>query len=161
MLWFRSTQPPHMHLRCRVKQAAGRRSDVNRNAFVAGLVTLLPRDLFQNKRFSNSKRQHEFHGGCEDRQQAEKNGRMQARPMWCVCKWCLLRNFDRCEMKVQMGGAMRSVSTPLAAGVHERQPQLQSLEQWGDELDAGMLVAVRADRAEHYIEGVYWLGECA
>ena len=107
--------------------------------------------------FSNSKRQHEFHGGCEDRQQAEKNGRMQARPMWCVCKWCLLRNFDRCEMKVQMGGAMRSISTPLAAGVHERQPQLQSLEQWGDALDAGMLVAVRADRAEHYIEGVYWL----
>ena len=33
-----------------MKQREGRRSDVNRNAFIAGLVTLLPRDLFQNKR---------------------------------------------------------------------------------------------------------------
>ena len=60
-------------------------------------------------------------------------------------------------MKAQMGGAMRRVSAPLAAGVHERQPQLQSLEQWSEMLDDGMLVAVRACRADHHMEGVYWL----
>ena len=38
----------------------------------------------------------------------------------------------------------------------ERRPQLQTLEEWADLL-AGMLVAVRAHKADHHMEGVYWL----
>ena len=75
--------------------------------------------------------------------------------MWCLCTQCLLGKFEACEMKVQMGGSLQRVSAPLAVGVQERQPQLQSLEAFAEALDEGMLVAVRAERAEHYIEGVY------
>ena len=34
---------------------------------------------------------------------------------------------------------------------------MQSLEEWGDELADGMLAAVRAHKADHHMEGVYWL----
>ena len=107
--------------------------------------------------FSQSKKQQEFIGDCMEREAAEKMGRMRARPMWCSCNACMLGRFNDCEMKAQMGGALRRVAAPLAAGVQERRPQMQSLEAWRDELKDGMLVAVRAVRADHHMEGVYWL----
>ena len=67
--------------------------------------------------FSNSKKQHEFVGDCVEREAAEKTGRMRARPMWCSCNACMCGRFDECKMKAQMGGAMRRVTAPLAAGV--------------------------------------------
>ena len=111
--------------------------------------------------FSNSKKQHEFDGPCEDRQAAEKSGRMQARPMWCVCPSCLLGRFNYCTMHVQIGpgrdGFMRQVSTPLAAGVQKRQPQLQSLAAFGDQLEEGMICGVRVEKDDLWMEGPYWL----
>ena len=67
--------------------------------------------------FSHSKKQQEFIGDCMEREAAEKMGRMRARPMWCSCNSCMRGRFDDCEMKVQMGGALRRVTTPLATGV--------------------------------------------
>ena len=107
--------------------------------------------------FSQSKRQHEFVGACQDRQAAERSGRMQARPMWCVCPACLLGRFNDCMMQSEMGGRMRQVTAPLAAGVQERMPQMQSLEAWGDGLDEGMLCAMRATKDDLWMEGPYWL----
>ena len=107
--------------------------------------------------FSQSKRQHEFVGACQDRQAAERSGRMQARPMWCVCPVCLLGRFNDCIMQAEMGGRMRHVTAPLAAGVQERQPQMQSLEAWGDSLEDGLLCAMRVVKDDLWMEGPYWL----
>ena len=107
--------------------------------------------------FSNSKKQHEFVGACQDRQAAERSGRMQARPMWCICAACLLGRFNDCSMQAEMGGRMRQVTAPLAVGVQERQPQMQSLEAWGDQLKDGMICAMRADKDDLWMEGPYWL----
>ena len=109
------------------------------------------------KGFPNSKKQHEFDGFCADQQLAEKSGRLGARPMWCVCPPCLLGKFGECEMVAEMGGPMRTVSAPLAAGVQERQPQMQSLEVFGDKLEAGMIVAFNVDKDDLWMEGPYWL----
>ena len=57
----------------------------------------------------------------------------------------------------EMGGRMLHVTTPLAAGVQERQPQMLSLETWGDKLEDGMLCAMRADAKDLWMEGPYWL----
>jgi hypothetical protein len=107
--------------------------------------------------FSQSKKQHEFVGACQDRQAAERSGRMQARPMWCVCPCCLLGRFNDCTMIHEMGGRMLHVTAPLAAGVQERQPQMLSLETWGDKLQDGMICAMRADAKDLWMEGPYWL----
>lgn len=107
--------------------------------------------------FPQSKKHHEFIGDCTEREAAEKMGRMRARLVWCSCGPCMLGHIDDCEMKAQMGGSLRRVTAPLAAGVQERRPQTQSLEEWGDVLADGMLAAVRADEADHHMEGVYWL----
>ena len=48
--------------------------------------------------------------------------------------------------RLLIGGRMRQVMAPLAAGVQERQPQLLSLEAFGEKLSAGMVCAVRVVR---------------
>ena len=107
--------------------------------------------------FPNSKKQQEFDGPCEDREAAEHSGRMQARPMWCVCTSCLLGKFSDCTMVAQIGGRMRLVKAHLAAGVQERQPQLQSLAAFGDQLEADMVCGVRVEKDDLWMEGPYWL----
>ena len=52
---------------------------------------------------------------------------------------------------------MRQVMAPLAVGVQERLPQMQSLETWGDQLKDGMICAMRADKDDLWMEGPYWL----
>ena len=52
---------------------------------------------------------------------------------------------------------MRQVTAPLAAGVQERQPQMQSLEAWGDGLKDKMLCAMRVVKDDLWMEGPYWL----
>ena len=59
--------------------------------------------------------------------------------------------------RLLIGGRMRQVMAPLAAGVQERQPQLLSLEAFGEKLSAGMVCAVRVVRGDLWIEGPYWL----
>ena len=51
---------------------------------------------------------------------------------------------------------MGAQKTRLAKGMHAR-PQLQGLQEWGEQLDKGMLIGVRVDRAERHIEGSFWL----
>ena len=59
--------------------------------------------------------------------------------------------------RLLIGGRMRQVMAPLAAGVQERQPQLLSLEAFGEKLSAGMVCAVRVVRDDLWMEGPYWL----
>ena len=70
---------------------------------------------------------------------------------------CLLGRFNDCTMQAEMGGRMRQVTAPLAAGVQERQPQMQSLEAWGDGLKDKMLCAVCVVKDDLWMEGPYWL----
>lgn len=53
-------------------------------------------------------------------------------------------------------GKMVAQKTRLAKGSHAR-PQLQGLQEWGDSLDKGQLVAVRVDQADRQLEGGFWL----
>ena len=57
----------------------------------------------------------------------------------------------------EIGGRMRQVTAPLAAGVQERQPQLLSLAAFGEKLSAGIVCAVRVVKDDHWMEGPYWL----
>ena len=77
--------------------------------------------------------------------------------MWCVCPPCLLGKFADCRMVAEMGGHMRRVRVPLAAGVQERQPQMQSLEAWGELLEKDMLCAMHVTKDDLWMEGPYWL----
>ena len=41
--------------------------------------------------------------------------------------------------------------------VQERQPQLQSLAAFGDQLEEGMVCGVRVEKDDLWMEGPYWL----
>ena len=49
------------------------------------------------------------------------------------------------------------LQAPRAASDTARLKQLASLEEWAASLRAKMLIAVRADRREQALEGLYWL----
>lgn len=105
-----------------------------------------------------SKSDQEFVGLCQDSALAEKEGPLRAGRLFCGCDSCILLTFDECKMIAFVGKKMRQ-NTPLAKGISTQVPQLVALEEWADELEAGMLVAVNvaADQREH--EGAYWLAK--
>ena len=97
-------------------------------------------------------------GACEDKAKAEKDGPLLVSELFCACESCIRFNFSECEMTKHIGKKMR-FEAPLAKGVATRRPQMESLEEWSDELKAGMLVACRASRTERHLEGDYWLAK--
>ena len=107
-------------------------------------------------------------GACEDKAKAEKDGPLLASELFCACGPCIRFNFSECEMTRHVGKKMRKLSingklvpidAPRAKGEATRRPQMESLEEWSDELKAGMLVACRASRTERHLEGDYWLAK--
>ena len=107
-------------------------------------------------------------GACEDKAKAEKDGPLLASELFCACGPCIRFNFSECEMTRHVGKKMRKLSingklvpidAPRAKGEATRRPQMESLEDWSDELKAGMLVALRASRDERHLEGDYWLAK--
>ena len=97
-------------------------------------------------------------GTCEDKAKAEKDGPLLASELFCACGPCIRFNFSECEMTKHVGKKMR-FEAPRAKGVATRRPQMESLEEWSDELKAGMIVALRASRHERHLEGDYWLAK--
>ena len=65
-------------------------------------------------------------------------------------------DFEHCEMTAMMGRT-RPVQVPLPRGTASRVPQMESLQEWADQLRPGMVVGVRATGAEQHLEGRVWL----
>jgi hypothetical protein len=104
----------------------------------------------------HSHEQHVHVGLSADRQRAERDGPLRVGRMFCSCWPCTLLDFDTCEMVAQMG-RVRTVQVPLPRNTPSRVGQIESLEEWGDLLKPGMVVAVRAGAAELGLEGPFWL----
>ncbi|KAL1504483.1 hypothetical protein AB1Y20_010888 [Prymnesium parvum] len=76
--------------------------------------------------------------------------------MFCSCVPCTLLDFEHCEMTAMMGRTQQ-VLVPLPRGTASRVPQIESLQEWADQLKPNMVVAVRANGAEWQSEGPVWL----
>ena len=108
--------------------------------------------------FKGCRGHHVFHGACQDLELAERNGPLQVCKMFCACNACLVGQFDACIMMAEMGRMVRQPKGALRMkGAALSHSMMLSLEAFADALDAGWLVAVDADKAEHDLEGVYWL----
>lgn len=100
--------------------------------------------------------QHVYAGLCADQQRAERDGPIRTGRMFCACVPCSMLNFGQCEMTAMMGRT-RDVQVPLPRGTASRVPQIESLQEWADQLKPGMVVGVRATGAEKHLEGPVWL----
>ena len=58
---------------------------------------------------------------------------------------------------VAVFGRVKKQKAPRAAGETAELRQMESLEVWAASLKAKQLAAVRADRREQSLEGLYWL----
>ena len=112
----------------------------------------------ESEGFKGSKSYHEFVGMCKVAEEAEKNGPLRAREMFCACDPCLVLDLDDCLMQAAVGRAVR-VQTKLPKGGQLRRPQVVALEEWRDWLESGKVVAVRPDSSERHLDhdNPYWL----
>jgi len=105
--------------------------------------------------FNGSKGHQHFIGLCPERGKAEREGPLRASFLPCSCDACLVIDFASCSMLSQVG-TMGHQKTRLAKG-SKAAPQLKELEEFGKLLKKGMLVAMRADEQDLWMEGKFWL----
>ena len=108
------------------------------------------------KGFTGSHEMHMLHGGCGDADVARKEGPLTVCGFPCACTECMAGNFTSCLMK-EVIGRVKKVKTPREASGASALRQIECLQAWAATLKKDQVVAVRADRAEVHLEGVYWL----
>ena len=86
-----------------------------------------------------------------------KDGRLEVRGVPCACLPCTELRFGDCEMKELLACTVKSVKTPRAAGETAGLKQMESLHVWAASLKGKQLVAVRVQKSEQSIEGIFWL----
>ena len=106
--------------------------------------------------FKGCQQHHRFIGLCEDSRRAELEGPLRVAKGYCACDPCLLLQTDDCLLPQLVGKAVRA-KAPLAKGGPMRVPQMLSLTQYAEWLEAKRLVAVNVDESELELEGPYWL----
>lgn len=106
--------------------------------------------------FHGSHEMHMFAGDCRDPAAAAKEGPLTVRGTPCSCRPCTALLWSECEMK-QVFGSTKKVKAPRAQGETANLRQMESLSEWAASLREKQLVAVRASRREHSLEGMYWL----
>ncbi|EOD31043.1 hypothetical protein EMIHUDRAFT_203121 [Emiliania huxleyi CCMP1516] len=106
--------------------------------------------------FNGSHDVHMFAGDCKDAAAARKDGLLTTRGIPCACPPCIALLWGDCEM-VAVFGRVKKQKAPRAAGETAELRQMESLEVWAASLKAKQLSAVRADRREQSLEGLYWL----
>ena len=97
---------------------------------------------------------HMFAGDCRDAGVAENDGRLTVRGIPCACRLCTALRWADCEMKLVVG-QVKIVESPRALGETSGLRQMESLEAWVASLKPRQLIAVRADRREQGLEGLY------
>ena len=102
-----------------------------------------------------------FAGTCKDTNKAQMEGPLDVRAVPCACVPCTELRFTDCEMKTLLACEVRKGKAPRAAGETAALKQIASLEAWAALLKSKQLVAVRADRREQNVEGLYWLAVLA
>ena len=107
--------------------------------------------------FHGSHEMHMFAGTCKDAATAKEQGRLEVRAVPCACLPCTELRFNDCEMKSLLRCDVKRVKAPRAAGETAGLRQMDLLEAWAASLKSKQLVAVRADKCEHSVEGCYWL----
>jgi hypothetical protein len=107
-------------------------------------------------KFEGSKSCSFFTGLATDAAQAQRDGPLRARAEACCCTFCLLGQYDSCQLKSEHG-QMRTYHVPKIGAAQK--PQLVALQEWADLLSKGMVVVFAADKADVHMEGVYWLAK--
>ena len=107
--------------------------------------------------FNGSHEMHMFAGTCKDASLAMTDGPLEVRAVPCACPPCMQLRFQECKMRALHQCKVKHVKAPRAAGETAALKQMESLEAWSASLKSRQLVAVRADKREQNVEGLYWL----
>jgi hypothetical protein len=84
-------------------------------------------------KFEGSKSCSFFTGLATDAAQAQRDGPLRARAEACCCTFCLLGQYDSCQLKSEHG-QMRTYHVPKIGAAQK--PQLVALQEWADLLYA-------------------------